>query len=182
MQMCRTREVQGCRCADVHIDIPVVSVSYCPFSEVSGIRAHWNAPLNIVCHADHDKTQSETLRRKGLKVRNAKKTEYLARLDAVRRYLQIDGAFLFNSNMLFHAPDPGLKRKGECVEPLEEFSRFAYPTQPSGNPERDDYPVRRFNHYMDVVSYLAASHMSRKSLSAPYISVATQTADELGVV
>ena len=182
MQMCRTREVQGCRCAEVHIDIPGGSVTYCPFSEVSGIRAHWNAPLNIVCHADHDKTQSETLRRKGLKVRNAKKTEYLARLDAVRRYLQIDGAFLFNSNMLFHAPDPGLKRKGECVEPLEEFSRFAYPTQPSGNPERDDYPVRRFNHYMDVVSYLAASHMSRKSLSAPYISVATQTADELGVV
>ena len=148
---------------------------------IQQLHEYWNAPLNIVCHADHDKTQSETLRRKGLRVRNAKKTEYLARLDAVRRYLQIEDAFLFNSNMLFHVPDPGLKRRGECVEPLEEFSRFAYPTESSGNPERDDYPVKRFDHYMDVVSYLAASHMSQKQSKLIFRAV-SHSAEDFGIV
>lgn len=146
------------------------------------LHEFWGAPTNIVCHADHDPSQSKNLRRKGLNIRNAKKREYLSTLDAVRRFLHIDGAFVFNQHQLIHPPDALLKARGECTDPLEEFSRFAYRADLTGNPEQDDTPIKRYNHYMDVVRYLAASHMAKQQAGGLHFSIAQTSAAEYGII
>ena len=115
----------------------------------------WRA---IDCWADHEPGWSEYLRRQGMNVFNAEKQQSLVGVDAVKRCLW-QNRLTFNEDLLYHYPDYQLRELDECLEPLKEFGRYRYPDKKVGIPERDDEPVRRWNHFMDNTKYYVRSYM-----------------------
>lgn len=151
------------------------------WEKIVELHNHWGAPLNIRCYADHDVAQSEALKRKGLRIRNAIKTEHLASIDAVKRLL-IEERIIFNADMMLHPPDKELIAEGACSHPLQEFREYVYPEEKTGDPEKDDRPIKANDHFLDTVKYLARSHMQKKGGRIPsIIAGAIETPSQQGI-
>lgn len=126
---------------------------------IKGMHNHYQIDWRgMEVFADHEPDRSEFLRRQGLNVVNAEKRDHDMGVDAVKRHLW-DNRLTFNEDLLGHYPDVRLQEIGECSGPLAEFSRYQYPEVKVGIPEKDDVPMKRWDHFMDNIKYYIRSYM-----------------------
>lgn len=129
------------------------------------LHADFDIPAPHFIAADHRSDNNETLRRLGWQVQGATKS-VAAGVDIGKAWLaktvppqSADAPFsegiTFNEALLAHAPDTRLETLGECIEPLNEFGRYAYEElhKQRGDSRVDDNPKKEFDHFMDTFRY-----------------------------
>ena len=133
----------------------------CDLNSRYGVRPKW-----IV--ADHRSDSNETLLRKGLPIRNAKK-DVLEGVDAVKRVLKRPGGIIFNKALLSHPPCEELLELKVISDPFEEFQTYCYPPveKRTGDARLDDKPVKGNDDFCDTVRY----HLAEFREYVRYVSI-----------